>query len=98
MANKPEPVLWLDESRGQYIPQAFADSFVNRNASVSGVDNSTWAILEAGPEHEHYWDAWNDVVSDAIIIADDTKYFVHQDGTCWLIPCDMEWSEQHAGF
>lgn len=87
-------VLWLDESRGVYIPKAFADSFKDRDSCVTGVDADTWAILEAGPKHEWYWEAWEDVCRDAVVTdTDGTRYTVWQDGTCWLVEHGAEWDE-----
>jgi hypothetical protein len=91
---KPDPLLWLSDARGQYIPRDFANSFADRAKHVSGVSDEDWSILEAGPDHEHYWDAWCDVCDHAVI-TDDTghKFRIHQDGDCWLIPDGMEWSD-----
>jgi hypothetical protein len=98
---RPEPMLWLDDHRGQYIPQDFATSFSTRDKDVTGVSDENWAILEAGPDHEWYWDAWTEVCDNAVITANDgdgTKYTVHQDGACWLIPEGMEWSDKAEFF
>jgi hypothetical protein len=91
--NNPDPLLWLEDSRGNYIPQAFAQSFADRDKDVSGVDAEQWAILEAGPEHEHYWSTWDDVMDSARIKIDEVEYCVWQDGDVWLIPDGMEYNE-----
>ena len=54
---KPEPLLWLSDARGIYIPRDFASSFADRAKSVSGVTDEDWAILEEGPDHDWYWEA-----------------------------------------
>ena len=91
---RPEPLLWLDDHRGQYIPRDFASSFVDRAKHVSGVDAETWATLEAGPDAEWYWEAWQDVLDNAEITDEHgTQFTVYQDGACWLIPVGMEWSD-----
>lgn len=94
-AQLADAMLWLSDARGQYIPRDFAHSFSDRAKSVANVDAETWAILEAGPDHEHYWEAWSDVCDKAIITDDKgATYRVHQDGDCWLIPEGMEWSDE----
>jgi hypothetical protein len=94
-----EPMLWLSDARGQYIPRDFASSFADRDKSVSGVTPEDWAILEAGPDHEEYWAAWNDVCEHAVITDDSgTCFNIHQDGDCWLIPDGMEWSDAEDFF
>ena len=100
MQRKPEPLLWLSDARGIYIPRDFAQSFAARDKDVSGVSAEDWAILEAGPDHEFYWDTWSDVC-DKCKVRDDKNnvtYHVHQDGDCWLIPDGMEWSEETDGY
>jgi len=97
--NKPEPLLWLSDARGIYIPRDFATSFADRAKSVKGVSDEDWAILEAGPDHEYYWDAWSDVEANAIVTDDDgVEYGVYQEGDCWLIPMGMEWSDEEGGW
>jgi len=94
MANKGEMLLWLSDARGIYIPRDFATSFVDRAKAVSGVSEEDWAILEAGPDHELYWDNWTDVCEYATATDENgIEYFVYQDGDCWLIPKGMEWSD-----
>jgi hypothetical protein len=96
--HQQEMILWIDSSRGQYIPQAFALSFANRAKNVTGVDEDTWAILEAGPEHEEYWDAWSSI-DNAFIIADNgLRYHVLHDEDVWLVPVGMEWNDKKGSF
>lgn len=92
---KPEPMLWLSDSRGIYIPHAFAASFSDRAKHVSGVSDEDWTILEAGPEHDQYWDAWQDALESARVTNDDGVIFtLYQDGDCWLIPLGMRWDDE----
>lgn len=97
---RPEPLLWLSDARGVYIPRDFATSFSNRAKDVSGVTDEQWAILEAGPDHEWYWETWNEVEQSARIRDDqrNVTYGVYQNGDCWLIPDGMEWSEEQDFF
>jgi hypothetical protein len=90
---KQEPILFLDDHRGQYIPRDFAVEI--KREAVSGVTAEQWAILEHGPDggldskdgiNEHYWDVWADVCDRATIKDGDVTYTIYQDGACWLIP------------
>jgi hypothetical protein len=98
---RPEPFLFLNDARGVYIPRDFAQSWTKeeRAKRVSGVDDDDWAILEIGPEHREYWDAW-ETVCDSAVVTDDAgnKYTVHQDGDCWLVPVGMTWDEEADGW
>lgn len=95
---KPEPMLWLSDARGVYIPRDFAASFVDRARAVSGVSDEDWAILDEGPDHDWYWEAWSDVCDNAIVTDGTDQYTVYQDGDCWLIPVGMEWSDHEDFF
>jgi len=92
--SKPDMLLWLSDARGIYIPRDFADSFADRAKHVSGVSAEDWTVLEAGPDHEWYWEAWQDVLDNAIVTDDaGTQFTVHQDGDCWLVPVGMSWDD-----
>ena len=96
---QPELLLWLSDARGIYIPRDFARSFADRAKSVRGVSDTDWAILEAGPDHESYWDTWNDVCDWAQITDHNGHEFtVYQDGDCWLVPKGMEWNDEGHGW
>ena len=74
--------------------------FEDRAKQVYGVTDEDWAILEAGPDHASYWDAWAEVEAKALITHSVTKinYTIHQDGDCWLIPVGMEWDDETEWF
>lgn len=88
-------ILWLNDARGMYLPRDFANSFADRAKTVAGVSDDDWAILEAGPDHELYWDVWSDVCDHALITDDKgVQYRINQDGDCWLVPVGMEWDDK----
>ena len=98
MTGKPEPILWLNDARGIYIPRDFASSFVNRDRDVSGVTAEDWQILSSGPDNRDYWDAWSDVLDCAVVNSEGCKYRLHQDGDLWLIPDGMQWDDAAEWF
>lgn len=78
--------LLLDGNRGVYIPRYFAD-IVNSAVTDgwSGIDEEDLNIISSGPDHEHYWDAWDSVMSRAKFT--DSKgndWHLYQDGDLWL--------------
>jgi hypothetical protein len=85
-AMQTEPQLFLDDHRGVYIPRDFALE-VKRDC-VSGVTEEQWAILEAGPDHEWYWDTWSEVEQNATVTdpEDGTVFHLCQNGPLWLVP------------
>jgi hypothetical protein len=81
--------LFADSSRGVYIPQYFAENV--RREYVSGVSDEDYATLKAGPDHEHYWDAWADVLDNAKIMEPKVgECYLHQDGDLWVVPVEKE--------
>jgi hypothetical protein len=71
----------LDSARGVYIPRDFAEMI--DVSQWRGIDASDLEILKQGPEHEHYWDAWCDVLDNAE--ARETGQTLHQDGDLFLV-------------
>lgn len=82
--------LFADSSRGRFIPQYFAQT-VNREY-VTGVGEDDYKVLEAGPDHEHYDDAWAGVLDNAEITDPKTgvKHYLHQDEDLWIVPVEKE--------
>jgi hypothetical protein len=97
MTSKPEILLWLDGNRGRYLPRDFACSFANRR-DVSGISSRDWRTLQAGPDHDWYWEAWDNVCDHAKVSLNDVTYTVYMDGDCWLIPEGMQWDDGQKCF
>lgn len=96
MYNLPETaILFASDRHGIYIPQYFAES-VNRD-KLSGVSDEDMDILLVGPDHDEYWDTWNDVEQSAILTdSDGTTYGLYQDGDLWLIPTDFQFDDMEG--
>lgn len=73
---KDDVLVWLDSGRGQYLPKAFAECWKDRDATVKGVHSEDWQILEKGPEHEHYWEAFDSVLDHAKCHLDEGKPYI----------------------
>jgi hypothetical protein len=98
MTDKPEMILWVNDHHGIYVPQEFAKRFANRAQQVIGVTDEDWAILDAGPGHELYWDVWNEVEQNALVRDGGTTYRIYNNGDCWLVPADMVWDDKNETF
>jgi hypothetical protein len=99
MTTKKEPavILLLSDARGIYIPRDFANEI--RQDFVVGVEQGDWDVLEAGPDHESYWDTWQVVCDNAVVktLAGD-EYRIHQDGDCWLLCYERMTAEEKSNF
>ncbi len=90
--------LFLSDARGIYIPRDFAQSV--KPECLLNVSAEDLAILEAGPDGESYWDVWQDVCDNAVLVSpvDGTRYTVYQEGDCWLIEEGAQWPDDASGF
>jgi hypothetical protein len=82
MLTKETPMeLMVDNHHGIYIPQIFAET-VRRELFADSISAEDYAILEAGPDHENYWDAW-----DAVLMSAETEdgTSLYQDGDLWAV-------------
>lgn len=96
---KPEPMLYADSARGQYIPQHFAQTI--RPEAVSNIQQELLDVLAAGPDGPDgpdYWEVWQDVVDNAIVRDAGVNYRLHEDGDLWLVPDGMEWDDDTEWF
>ena len=76
--------LLASDSLGIYIPQAFAECI--DLSQVKYVTQDQIDILLDGPDHEHYWDVWDEVLDNAETTDGGVFY---QDGDLWLIYPDQ---------
>lgn len=85
--------LFADSNRGVYIPQYFAQSV--RRDLVTGISDEDYKVLEAGPTHESYWDAWADVLDNASLKNPKLGecYLYQGEGDLWVVPVPKETKE-----
>ena len=85
----PEPIesfCIVDCHYGIYVPQSFAERYDMNAWHVSPEDAK---ILLAGPDHEFYWDTWDDVLGHAYYEREDGKCFtLEQDGDLFAVRCE----------
>lgn len=87
-----ERELLFDGLWGVYIPQRFAQE-IDRSR-VRGVSQSDYEILEAGPDHDDYWDVWDHVVREAVLtLADGTDVVLDEDGDVFYRARGAEYCE-----
>ena len=88
--------ILLNDSRGVYIPQCFAESFDTNEWSVRAEDAD---ILKAGPDHEWYWEAWDNALNSAVFTDDDgMQWRLWQDGDLFAICEDRMTAEEYKHF
>lgn len=71
----------VNDAHGIYIPQVFCE----RYKKLDCVTQEDWDICLSGPEHDLYWDAWNEILNDwrfeeADAMGNVFEIFLDQDG------------------
>ena len=85
-----KPFVLLDGLRGIYVPKKFAQL-----EGISGIPAEDLAILRAGPDHESYWEAWEDALRFGEITIAGVCYSLHQseEGDLFAVPPGWEISD-----
>ena len=88
--------ILLNDSHGVYIPQFFVEKFDTNEWSVRAEDAD---ILKAGPNHEWYWEAWDNALNSAVFTDDDgMQWRLWQDGDLWLYCEQLMTDEEYEAF
>ena len=93
-AEPPEPVLVLNDHHGIYIPQLWCADIDQVEAKKLGINWWDVRQCQAGPDAEHYWEAW-DAILDACEMTDDNgiTWRLYQDGDLWEVADGYQWPE-----
>ena len=86
--------LLVSDSHGIYVPQRWAMYCQD----MDGVSAEDMEILKAGPDHEWYWDAWNDILSSAEYVTEGNTYRLHQDGDLWAVCYEQMSDDEYRDF
>ena len=86
--------LLLDGNRGAYIPRDFA-MFIQDMDNVTEEDKQ---ILSAGPDHQWYWETWDDVLGKASSNINGKIWRLYQDGDLWAYCEELMTDEEYEDF
>ena len=78
-------ILLVRDVHGINIPRWFATKY---DPASWGICDADIEILQAGPDHDLYWDAWEDALRDARHHYDDRVWCLYQDGDLWAVPVE----------
>jgi len=85
----------IDGQCGIHIPQWFAEKF--DLSKWSGINADDIDIIKSGSDHELYWEAWDEVMSDAKYIDDyGITWTLYQDGDLFAVSENHKWDEEVA--
>lgn len=82
--------LLINSATGIYMPQLFAQM-----AKGEQITPEQKGILLHGPEHDDYWEVWEEVVNTCKIVGEDDgiAYTLHVEEDLWAVPEDFNWEE-----
>jgi hypothetical protein len=89
--------ILVNDSWGIYIPKYFAQNFLD----WKGIDADDLAVCDAGPDVEgaDYWEAWNNITSDATYTDSDGNIWrLHQDGDLFCYCEKLMTDEEYYDF
>ena len=86
--------LLISDAHGIYIPQRFA----MYHEDMDNVTAEDMEILKTGPDHEHYWEAWEAVLLDAKSVIDGKTWRLYQDGDLWAYCEERMTDEEYKEF
>lgn len=94
--------LILSDARGIYIPRDFV---IDECGEIDYEHCKAWHIktedaeILKNPDHDAYWDTWNDILNYAYFTDDDgNDYRLHQDGDLWGLCHDRMTLEEKQNF
>ena len=88
--------LLVSDSCGIYIPLRFVTDM--DLAQWSGIRDEDVKILEAGPDAEWYWEAWDSVLGSAYATINGKVWRLSQDGDLWAYCEELKSDEEYEGF
>ena len=74
----------VSDGFGIYVPQAFIQGSWFEDFKES-LDPEDVKIIQEGPEHEHYWEAWEDILWNA---KTEDGRILYQDGDLFMGTAD----------
>lgn len=90
--------LLFSDNLGVYVPQYFANGFAPEAWGIAA-DDKDWALLQAGPDNEWYWEAWDWVMTRAVHVdPKGNKWHLWQDGDLFAYCEDLMTDEEYEGF
>jgi hypothetical protein len=93
--------LLLSDRHGIYIPQLFVNGWLaddDGDGEVRGVSDWAREQCAAGPDSEHYWEAWDDILRRFEFRHRGDSFTLNQDGDLWLMCYERMTDEEKHNF
>lgn len=86
--------LLLSDSHGIYIPKLWCDELSEEEAERFGVSWGSVLVCQSGPDEEHYWEAWQEILDSAEWEEDGVEWRLYQNGDLWRVRSDAQLPEE----
>lgn len=87
--------LLVDSAKGIYIPQYFVKHYILDRYNMENVDPESITSCLNGPDDEHYWESWADILVNTTFECEGKTYYLHHDGDLLIVAWD-ELTDQHV--
>jgi hypothetical protein len=89
--------LMISDAHGVYIPQYFTQKY--DRTEWGKISDWAWDTCAAGPDAEHYWDAWTELCDSASHTdAQGNVWNIYQDGDVWAYCDALMTDEEYENF
>lgn len=82
--------LILSDAYGIYIPQMYVSDIAEQDCEALNVDWGDVQTCQAGPDQEHYWDAWMAICDSAEWNENGDAWHLVQNGDLFAVRADAE--------
>jgi hypothetical protein len=77
-------ILLVNSANGIYIPQVFRQNF--GHVIKNSIDLTDYLLDLEDVYGEYYWDSWDYLLSNAVLLMGHKEYYLWQDDDLWAIP------------
>lgn len=86
--------LLLSDSHGVYIPKLYCESLAKSDAKELGVPWEAVETCQHGPDEEHYWEAWQEILNSACWEENGADWVLVQNGDLFAVRAEAEIPEE----
>ena len=86
--------LLVVNQHGVYVPQVFAGwvqailESKTKEVEFIGLDAIDYYVIQQGPDHEFYWESWENILNNVTILTRGSRWSLEHDEDLWIIEED----------
>lgn len=87
MEKHASKILFMSDSRGINLPKDFCNDIMEQYIENYDKVKDEIEVCKQGDNQPCYYDCWHYILATIIINNEGRRYYLHQDGDLFLIPC-----------